>query len=375
MTIKFICSCGKHLKARDEMAARRSICPRCGAPVGIPARQPTHEGTSAGPMTPIERLKAQRLRPPTRTLPDATPLPKKVVPQRPPARAESTFPTDEAVSAPQPPDPALVRQVLARTPHLTPRKRQMEERWYQCLFYPFRAWFLVFGLAIVLTVLTGCLALLIPHFLAQETTLGMRLLLGAPAVFIVLMILGYVCAFLDCVLASATAGEVGLLRWPGRNLGLALKSCVTWLVCFLAGPILLLGGGIRYWIYCGDPVFLDWWILSEVAVLAIIYWLLALLAVSQKDRLLDANPLRVVQLVQRVGHRVVAVALGAAVLILGHGLLFLNALELLHNEPGVGWFLLLTCFVNGLFLATFLFRLLGVWCHSSRKKVPLDTAL
>ncbi|HEY7307870.1 MAG TPA: hypothetical protein VH643_00785 [Gemmataceae bacterium] len=48
MSIKFICSCGKHLRARDEMAARRSMCPRCGAPVGIPSLQPTHGGTTVG---------------------------------------------------------------------------------------------------------------------------------------------------------------------------------------------------------------------------------------------------------------------------------------------------------------------------------------
>src|SRR5262245_49323274 len=60
MTIKFICTCGKHLKARDEMAARRSACPRCGAPVGVPSLKPTHTGTVAAPMTPLERLRRTR---------------------------------------------------------------------------------------------------------------------------------------------------------------------------------------------------------------------------------------------------------------------------------------------------------------------------
>ena len=60
MSIKFVCSCGKHLRARDEMAARRSMCPRCGAPVGVPSLRPTHAGTQAAPLTPQERRRLNR---------------------------------------------------------------------------------------------------------------------------------------------------------------------------------------------------------------------------------------------------------------------------------------------------------------------------
>jgi len=60
MSIKFVCSCGKRLRARDEMAARRSMCPRCGAPVGFPSLRPTHSGTVAAPLTPQERRRLRR---------------------------------------------------------------------------------------------------------------------------------------------------------------------------------------------------------------------------------------------------------------------------------------------------------------------------
>src|SRR5919198_406987 len=77
MAIKFICGCGKHLRARDEMAARRSVCPACGSPVGIPSLQPTCPGATLGPMTPAERRKLARQRgpsaPPVRE--DAAPTP------------------------------------------------------------------------------------------------------------------------------------------------------------------------------------------------------------------------------------------------------------------------------------------------------------
>src|SRR5262249_44592908 len=63
MTIKFICTCGKHLRARDEMASRRSVCPRSGAPVGIPALAPTNPG-HVPPLSPLERLRLARQRAP-----------------------------------------------------------------------------------------------------------------------------------------------------------------------------------------------------------------------------------------------------------------------------------------------------------------------
>ena len=59
MSIKFVCSCGKHLRARDEMAARRSVCPRCGSPVGIPSKQAADTNVTAKPLTPAERLQGR----------------------------------------------------------------------------------------------------------------------------------------------------------------------------------------------------------------------------------------------------------------------------------------------------------------------------
>src|SRR6476469_6142468 len=62
MSIKFFCGCGNHLKARDEMAGRRAMCPKCGSPVGIPSLRPTHPGTAAAPLTPEERRRLARQR-------------------------------------------------------------------------------------------------------------------------------------------------------------------------------------------------------------------------------------------------------------------------------------------------------------------------
>src|SRR5437763_16637048 len=69
MAIKFSCKCGKKLKARDEMAGRRSMCPRCGSPVGIPGLKPTHAGATLGPMSLKDRLRFWQTRLPSEALP------------------------------------------------------------------------------------------------------------------------------------------------------------------------------------------------------------------------------------------------------------------------------------------------------------------
>ncbi len=369
MAIKFFCSCGKRLRARDEMAARRSVCPRCGSPVGIPSLQPTHPGVTAGPMSPAERLRvrqnARGLRGPG------------VEGQGPGVRARSasegaTAPLASASgSAPRPPTPEIVRQLV---PHGLPsrsaiRRRawQLETQWYQCLLYPCRAWPLVLGLAAALAGLTGFAALVLPELVSEaQLELPWLVLVAALWLLAPFLIVGYACGFLDCVLASAAAGEVRHIRWPGRNLLLVLKSTATWLVCFVAGPVVPAGAGLVYWINCGDPGLLDWLILAELGTLAISYWLLTLLAVSQRDRLLDANPVQVVKLVHRLGHRSVAVAAGASVLAITHGVLMFLAVEDLHRNLGAGSLLLAACWLSAMYWATFLLRLLGVWCSRSR---------
>lgn len=177
-----------------------------------------------------------------------------------------------------------------------------------------------------------------------------------------LVVLAYTCGFLDCVLASSASGQAGVVSWPGRDFGLALKSCLWWLLAFLAGPVLPATIAPLYWTYVGEVTTLDWIILGELGVLAIGYWLLAVLAVSRSDRVSDLNPLRVLKLAERLGYRAWVAALAASVLGVCAVLLVLGTLPLLHVNAVAG---VLLVFIWGgtLFFATFLFRLLGVWCH------------
>jgi hypothetical protein len=137
---------------------------------------------------------------------------------------------------------------------------------------------------------------------------------------------------------------------------------VTWLACLLAGPVVPAATAFWYWLQCGDPTFLDWLILGELAVVAVGYGLFVLAAVAERGRLRDANPIRVIDLAHRVGIRAALVVLLGSALVLGHGLLLVLAAQELHRNVGLGLLLLVACDLSGMAWAAFLFRLLGMWC-------------
>lgn len=355
MTIKFICTCGKHLRARDEMAARRSVCPRCGSPVGIPSLKPTHRGGMARPMTPQERLR--RARPP---VPGET-----AAPQSSPA-APATAP---------PIDTRLVRLLSsrgARSPALT--GRHLEERWQECLWYPLRAWRLGFALALLLTILVASMAVLLPHLVAAVPAGG-----GAPplvplvgGVLLVVLLVGLPCSFLECVLSSAVAGEVYYILWSGWPLLVLLHAGAKWLTCLLAGPVVFAAAGWWYWMNCGDPVLVDYLILTELGVVAIAYWTFVLLAVTDRGRLRDLNPVAVADLAHRLGWRALVVVLAAALLFLAHGFFLIASVAAVHTAVLRGLLMLAGGWFSGTFWSVFFCRLLGVWCHRSRLQLVVQ---
>ena len=177
---------------------------------------------------------------------------------------------------------------------------------------------------------------------------------------------GYLCGVLDCVLASAAAGETGFTRWPGFDLRIVLRALFVWIVCFLAGPILFVVAAFLFWYHAGDPTPLDWLIVVELCVVGATHFLLALVAVHQSDRLRDVNPLTVGDGIRRLGPRAVFAILGIVTVGLLFGWWTLHALVMLFEEPLLGWPLLFASWLGGLAWLTFLFRLLGIWCFRSR---------
>jgi hypothetical protein len=344
MSIKFICSCGKHLRARDEMAARRSMCPRCGAPVGIPSMRPTHAGTMAAPLTPQERRRLNRDKQ-GRNEPDAV---------------ETGITSSLAL-------PTRSEAILDKLPQPAPkvrRRRHLEQRWHQCLTYPLLNWKVFFCFAFLLSIFMASLILSfqkLPPFSEATREDWVVWLITA---WIFGIIVAYAYATVEWALASALAGQGPASCWPSLRAGpLPLKSALRCLVCFLAGPVFLVALAGLYWLYGGDLKALDGLILAELGVFTVAYWFLSVVSANERDLLRDANPVRVAQLVHRLSYRAVVPVLIAPALMIPHVLVGLFAVNILHQQIFTGWLLLTVCSWSGLFWAAFLFRLLGVWCY------------
>jgi hypothetical protein len=352
MSIKFFCSCGKHLRAREALAGKRSVCPQCGQLVGVPSLQATHRGTVPAPMTPAEKGKLKPR--------DVIPIP---APDSLAAAAQDVF----EFGSPE-----------ARTDDgkLQPRRRSrrllaLEKHWYQCLLFPFYAWHMVIGLSFGLTILSGIFVIAVPEFGSLPATWWVWLIVWA-APFVVF---GYVCGFLQCVLGSAAAGETGFVRWPGFDMGLIVRALLAWIICFLMGPIVFAAAAFWFWLHAGDPKFIDWLIIIELGLAGTTHWLLTLVAVHQGDQLRDANPARVAELIRRLGYRTVLATLAASGVGLSIGWAILQALGELHDGSPLSWFLLALGWLLGVMWLTFFFRLLGLWCFQSRvEAVPMSAA-
>jgi hypothetical protein len=377
MTIKFICSCGKHLKARDEMAARRSVCPRCGSPVGVPSLKPTHPGTDAAPMTPQERLRHARENklqsqpfPDNASFSSGPPIPvntsittqwDRVVQLNPPRRDQPVV-----LSTPRGVNPDLVTVVSSkRTRRQDLQTRQLERHWSECLVYPFRVWKWFFGLALLLTISTVAALFSIPE-MAAEMEGEMVLLFWGP---ILVLVLGGACAFLDCVLASALAGEVYYIVWSGNPLRQMFFSGVKWLMCLLAGPGIFAVTGWLYWLRCGDPGVIDLLMLTELGVIGLGWWIFVLLSWADRGRLRDLNPFAVIDLIHRLGWRRMLAVLAFALLLLANARFLIAGVAGMHESWFFGWLIVSIGWGFGMYCSTFFCRVLGLWCRQSRPAV------
>jgi hypothetical protein len=364
MSIQFVCICGKHLRAREEMAGRRSMCPACGAPVGIPLLQPTHRGATLGPMSPAERLRSKNSRPSVSTLSFenfSAPVGGAGVKPGPSRKSPRTTRTLD-ITFDGPIEPALVQQVISRAPAAVPRAAG--SGWAQCLIYPIRASLPLCGLALVLGVATGAPFALLPEMELRGSLVGY---LVASGFYLLLPALGYASAVLEGALASGLAGDTRHLYWPGRDLAFILRSSVRWFFCLLAGPVFLFVGAFLYWLNCGDMETWDWLILADLITLGVGYGLFAVLAVNARDRLFDANPVRVAEQVERLGYRAPLVVFAAGAIVIGHGMWAISVLDRLRASPTAGCLLLVPCWLSALLLGTALLRLLGNWCQPNRQ--------
>jgi hypothetical protein len=244
---------------------------------------------------------------------------------------------------------AYSRKVRRPARRTAPRR---QTHWYQSIVVPFMAWRLLLGLAAGL----GLGTVLILPFGGNEL-IPWHLRYLVPLVFVV-----WACAYLQCVLNGALAGDALAVCWPGRHFHVALRYAGWWAFCFLAGPAPVGMAAIFYWVYCGELEFLDWVILTQAGVLAVNYFLFALLAVARSQRIYEANPVSVAQLVKGLGYRAVVAIVLFSVLVFEHARYLIFAIGVTHESVFNGWFLLTMYWLSALASATFLFRLVGWWC-------------
>jgi hypothetical protein len=250
------------------------------------------------------------------------------------------------------------------------RRGELGTRWYHCLYYPFRALPLVAGLASVLALLSTATLLLLPVLLEGQIDLAKRLVIGGGLGVGWFAVLGYACALLDCVLASSAAGEVRQVHWPGRSLGIVAAAMVTWLVSFVGGPIIPGVALWWFWDHVGDPAPVDKAIAIELGIVAVGYWILAILSVAESGRISGANPLKVADLAYELGLGGLLFILTGGTVAVAHFWWIYSAVMDFHHHPANAALQQAGCWLTGLLFATFFMRYLGLYYHRKRRAIP-----
>jgi hypothetical protein len=369
MAIFFRCHCGQDLRVDEERAGGRTECPACCEIVPVPSLPEANHLLGIMPL-PLLELPARHAQP-ARPAPACAALPGPV-PVPPTGRALDFDPTPAPVY-PLAVDLTLdssqqwyaterreAERLFARARlELDERRRQApgwrrEIHWFECLLYPFRAWPVLIILALAWATLSAVLMALLPAVQDGVTLAGWLLLLGFPV-----LLLSYTAAFYRCVLASADAGEAGLVRWPGVDCLQVLRTGAACLVCFLAGPVIPAVAAFIFWLNSGDFMLVDQLILLELGLAAVGYWMLGLLAVDETGHLRASSPAGVSRLARSLGWRGWLMVTLIAVGMLVHCRLALGAAETMHRNPG-GWLALLWWDFWGMAWVVFLLRWFGL---------------
>jgi hypothetical protein len=350
MAIRYVCRCGYPLQIRNGLAARHSVCPMCGSHVDLlgPGR-----GEREGLPDWVHDRRSRSV-------------------LHGPAIGSEGGLENLSRLAPWAREVRLVKICLEAT---HPWLRQRSGR--RQLIFALRAWPVLVGFALVLTVLVGCDAWMVRAVLTEgdiqlardfraPVILGFLLFNYAVFFLVPLLVLCYAGAFLNGVLSSAADGRRAV-DWLGHFPDVVLRDGVRWLVCFLAGPVVPAAAAFLLWLGGGDQ-FVDRLILAELGIVAAGYWLLAVLSVGLSGRLGHVDPAHLLRLLRRLGPRM-AGALGiTSVVVAADGLLLFVALEKVLRGTALGWMLLFACWSTGLFAVTILFRLVGTWAAHGAEK-------
>jgi hypothetical protein len=222
-----------------------------------------------------------------------------------------------------------------------------------------------FRLAAVLTVVTvaALAAWLVPGMGVYEWRMPALALCGLAA----LTCLGYVCRYLDAVVLVASQGKHYEPSIDGDPLR-AVLSGGRWLGRFLAGPAALAGAGVGYWIYCGELTIVDGVILTEIAIAAAGWWLIALLVAAVRPACGELSragswlpaPHVVLRTAQAMKWDTARLTLLATVVVVGHSLAGWFSISWVHEHFFAGIALMFVIWSSCLYFSAFAFRRLGL---------------
>lgn len=340
------CVCGT---ITNTGAGTQAICPACGRPLISVSLEPVRFGTvesanNSGDCFGYRAVLVAESTPPTQ---------EEVYPVVEPVSRSADDDEDDRQRARE-----ILRRVRRERPFPPFRPWKLEEHWWEGLPYPIRASGALVGLAFGFSLLFVVLLPLV-RLTHEEAPWAMALAFWAgPAA----VLIGYTCCFMNHVLTAALRGETRSITYPHNPVD-ALQSVFRCVVCFLAGPALLVAIVAWYWLNAGALALIDFVILADLLLVAWCYWFFAFFAVVKEGSLRAAAPVRVVGLVRELGFPATVVVLFFLAVIFVHLPWFRLAMVAFHRGTVFGsWFSIMVWSYSLLFAIAFLLRWLGVRC-------------
>jgi hypothetical protein len=369
--IRFVCRCGRALKAPVRLAGSGCRCPACGADVVVPERACNHRIVFASLPDDSAPTDAElsRGQPAADGRPDrGARLNETAMLSMSPTVTDIDVPADDPNTytlCEQPPavfKPTVMVEAVPGYDPPAPFERSPVEGWCDPLVGVKFLFYLSGLLALMTTMGVG----LIPHVLhegfAWTNGLFLTLAWGAAMAFVI----GYGCAFLDSVTAYAIKGGKTSIEVPDLDPRPALTSISRWALCFAAGPAFLVYFAFRHWLYCGDVKVIDALILVELTMPAIGYWMIAMLVLAGRPDLSRVSPAQVFKAICQLGLRGLLAIVAATILAFVHLCVAAGAVMLLHRSWLAGLVILWFCWFSAWQCSTYALWTLGSWYHRCR---------
>jgi hypothetical protein len=310
------------------------MCPDCGEPVGIPTRRPTHRDA---PELPASILPGPRsigtARPAKHSAPQASSPPPLSAPPRG-IMGRWTPPKTRRAARRGGTKPAEVEIRLRRTPRWMRLYEPSSSRWTSAADLLLLRMLMLAGLAGAIAVSAGGAVHLLPDAVRGgplSLPHGPFLVLAAMAFAFAAM---YAASFIGQMVHHAVTGPPQGWQFD-VSLGRAASYAARWLASIVCGPLVIAGAGLTYWLQCGRLTPVDWLILAELALLAIVLCLVLWFGSSVCGKFAIFCPVRAYKFLRHIGRRGAVVTLAASALILAVGGLAVVSLQ--RIQLGEAW--------------------------------------